>query len=219
VAEVKPESLSLSQESKMEPELSRRLRLIYEAAFPPSERDDFGNLVDCIERGEEILFVARLGREAVGLAVASKLAGLDAYLLGYIAVDNRVRGQEIGGRLLDFVVASLSGLGDGAGLIFEAESVEHGSPEESALRKRRIGFYQRHGAVLLENAPNYRGPDLSGPGEIHYALMWIPFRHKEPLPSGQRLRDLVRGLLVQGYRLDASDPFVEDVLKNLVQLA
>jgi GNAT superfamily N-acetyltransferase len=207
--------LSLSQEADIDPEALQGIGLIYEAAFPPSERDEFGRLVDAVSCGAQQLFVARLAGLPVGFALAGRLEGLDAYLLGYIAIDAQMRGQGIGGRLLDFLVAALRRSGAAAGIIFEAESVEHGCSEERALRQRRLDFYRRHGALLIEGAPNYRGPDLSGPGEIHYALMWIPFVPGEQAPSGRRLHDLVRALLVQGYGLEAIAPLVKAVLDDL----
>ncbi|MBN1309847.1 MAG: GNAT family N-acetyltransferase [Anaerolineae bacterium] len=210
------EHLRFSQETELGPGLAGPLKRVYEASFPPSEQVDFAGFIENIRRGTEQLFVAWMAGRPVGFALTMRLVGVDAYLMGYIAVDERARNRGIGGKLLVFLTSVLAGSGDASGIIFEAEAVDYGRPEERALRKRRIDFYKRHGASLIECAPNYRGPDLSGPGEVHYALMWIPFAENKEVPTGQHLRDLVRVLLVQGYGLEDSAPFVKAVLDDLV---
>lgn len=208
--------LRLSREASLGSSLADYLKPIYQASFPPAEQVDFAGFIERIDKGTEQLFVAWLADKPVGFAVTMRLEGVNAHLLGYIAVDERARNQGIGGKLLDFLADTLSMPGNASGVIFEAEAIECGQPEERALRKRRIDFYQRHGAQIIECAPNYRGPDLSGPGEVRYTLLWIPLAQDDKAPSGQPLHDLVQALLVQGYQLEDGDPFVKAVRDDLI---
>lgn len=99
-----------------------------------------------------------------------------ASLLNYFAVEPERRSQGIGGQCLRLMRKSLAGT-DRA-VIFEVESPEAAaSPEEEALRHRRIGFYLRGGAVPTGVDSQLFGVDY------HIMLLIAPERKQVPADS------------------------------------
>src|SRR5215472_10926659 len=98
--------------------------------------------------------------------------------LEYLAVDADHRSRGVGGVLLDRLRAESSGDDPGGpggpGIVFEVEHPDHGPDGERDLRLRRIDFYRRHGAAVLEGVPCFRAPRLDGDGTLPYRLMWLP---------------------------------------------
>ncbi len=210
------DGLTFTQERVMTPNLARTLQAIYETSFPPSQREPFSDVLSDVVAGVRDLTVAWLDGEAVGLVVALDLSALEACYLEYMAVTPELRSRGIGGRLLEHIVARLKGEGCAEGVIFEVESVQHGPTAEAGMRQRRMDFYRRHGARVVECAPDYRGPNLAGPGEVHFTIMWIPLAGEGAAPSGERLRTLIRAMLTEGYGLTDDHPLVQAVLGSLV---
>lgn len=202
-------------EEQVGPQLAAPLRAIYEANFLPSQREPFEHLMAAVEEGALCLLVAWLADEPVALAIIMPLEGTDVIYLSYIAVRSDLQSQGIGGHLLDHLLGLLRDEQRASGLLFEVESVDHSPPHEAAQRRRRVHFYERHGAAVVACAPHYRAPDLSGPGVLYYRLMWIPLAKAAAVPVGERLRTLVQALLAQGYVLPADDPLVQAVLDDL----
>lgn len=211
------DGLIFTQEQAMTPNLARTLRAIYETSFPPSQREPFSGVLSDVVAGVRDLVIAWLDGEAVGLAVSLDLAALKACYLEYMAVAPELRGRGIGGRLLEHLVARLKEEGRAEGMVLEVESVRHGPPAEAGTRQRRLDFYRRRGAHVVECAPDYRGPNLAGPGEVYFTIIWIPLTGREgAAPSGERLRALVRAMLTESYGLPDNHPLVQAVLGSLV---
>lgn len=128
--------------------------------------------------------LARSGRqESLGLFDGENLAAYailiaeesnaPAALLNYFAVEPGCRDQGIGSLCLKLLRESLAGT-DRA-IIFEVESPEAASsPEESALRRRRIEFYQRGGAIPTGVDSQLFGVDY------HIMLLTGPDRAQAP---------------------------------------
>lgn len=207
--------LVIRREECIGPPLGASLRAIYEANFPPSQRVAFEHLVAAVEAGDLHLLVAWWADEPVGLALFAPLEGTEAVVLEYLAVRSDLQSRGVGGRLLDHLIGLLRSKGRTCGVLLEVEAIHHGPPHEAVQRRRRVRFYERHGAAIIPCAPHYRAPDLSGPGVLHYHLMWIPLA-EAATPSGERLRALVQALLMQSYGLPADDPLVQSVLADLV---
>ena len=102
-----------------------------------------------------------------------------------------------------------------AAIILEVEPDDEGGTEERQLRARRIGFYKRLGAKIIDCAPQYRAPNLAGPGTVHFRLMWLPLTERTPAPTGTALRNCIINLYSQSYELAENDPIVKATLKSL----
>jgi GNAT superfamily N-acetyltransferase len=78
-----------------EPAFDGLLR-VYSASLPASERKSIDALRQMIERPEYLFLAVEDADVVVGFAIAIALAGCDAALLEYIAVDAARRGKGIG---------------------------------------------------------------------------------------------------------------------------
>lgn len=183
---------------------------IYEESFPPSEREDADHLLARIAAGGCLGLVAESEGEIVGLAVLGELPVAGVRYLEYLAVSAGRRGAGIGGRLLGRATA----LGR-IGTVWEVEPVASANDGERELRRRRVAFYERHGAVLVDAAPGYRAPAMDREGSLPYDLMWLPGPDGPPRLEGDLLRAVVRALLTSGYGRPEDDPLVSDVLARL----
>ncbi len=133
------------------------VRRIYEDGFPPRLRAGFGTLTAQRQPGELALALLR-GGQPCGFAMLRRLGETGWVFLRYFVVDERLRGQGLGGIMWDALTVRLRG--DGATLlVFDVEDpAEPGcGPEQARIRARRIGFYRRHGASVLP-VQGYRTP-------------------------------------------------------------
>ena len=102
-------------------------------------------------------------------------------------------------------------------MIFEVELPEEADGEERTLRERRIGFYLRNGASIVDCAPRYRTPNLAGEDE--------PFRssscgfhsrtRRRPELAGELPAPLRRDDPDRELRAEPDDPLVLEVVDDL----
>jgi GNAT superfamily N-acetyltransferase len=130
---------------------------LYETAFPPNEKLLVSHFLDLLKmkangQGENEWMLAAVdsSRSLLGLACYERMPEVGAAVLWYLAVDPRARNRGLGGQFYDYIV----GLADRAhcrALLLEVEIPERGeSAEHSELARRRIAFYRRHGAFVLQ---------------------------------------------------------------------
>ncbi len=222
---LKPGAINFTQPARVDPEDIQPLRAIMLDSFPPSQRGDFNRWLNGIAEGRHWLYLAETHRIADVAMSATRLVGFatihpwitaDAHLLEYLAVAREYRGKNYGAALLRHVAASLRALGTAKGIILETESDDDGTEAERALRKRRIGFYERNGAQLVECAPRFRVPNMIPRGEpLHEKLMWIPLHDHAAPPRGAKLRDSIIGIFTLDYGCAAVDALLQETLKEL----
>ena len=190
---------------------------IYEESFPRSERDDTQALLASIEAGRRFCMVAHRNHELIGLAVLLALAEPGIQFLEYFAVDNHLRSLGIGTQFLGQLGTELrSAPSPASGIVFEVDQPDLAKSEERRLRERRIEFYQRSGAVLVECAPTYRAPNLEHEGTLPSSLMWLPLDPHIRRLGGDLLKKCVLAILTQSYGLRSDDPLVHEVISELI---
>ena len=114
------------------------LLALYERAIPARERKDAAAIRGMAQSPSHRVAVAQDALGVVGfflLFVGERIA-----LLEYMAVDERCRGEGLGGRLYE----TARSMAADRPLIVEVESDREAVPDR-ALRARRIGFYRRLG--------------------------------------------------------------------------
>jgi ribosomal protein S18 acetylase RimI-like enzyme len=196
---------------------TRQFATIYEASFPPEERDDTQSQLAKLYRGGKDCYLAVDGEWLLGLALVSQFTDFPAAYLEYLAVDPSARNAGIGRRILDYLRHDLANGGrpDVKGVIFEVERPEDAKDDaERELRERRIVFYQRAGAVLVDGAKNYHAPSAIDDGMLYYLLMWLPVIPGAQQPAGTRLRACVTAILAEGYGLGADNPLVRELVNG-----
>jgi GNAT superfamily N-acetyltransferase len=183
------------------------VRRIYQEGFPDRLRADFASLTDEREGGEAALALVR-GWQPCGFAMLRRLGGTGWTYLRYFVVDQRLRGQGFGGIMWDLLTARLRAEG-GTLLVFDVEDPgEPGyGPAEAQVRTRRVGFYQRHGAVVLP-VRGYRTPH-GGTGDDGWApmlLMAAPVAAGGAAPGAGEAGAIVSAVYQYRWRLEPGHP-------------
>ncbi|MBI5035279.1 MAG: GNAT family N-acetyltransferase [Chloroflexi bacterium] len=207
--------INVIQQSQLDPRQAAQLRAIYESSFPPSERGDVSKFAAAIASRVYSLFTAIDGNDLLGFAVTLRLTPSDVHLLSYLAVAQQARNRGIGEKLMRGATQLLRDNAHATALILEVESPDESNAEERHLRERRIEFYRRLGATMIEGAPRYRAPNLAGTGTLNFKLMWLPLVDSAKVPTGEQLKQLVLAIYVQSYKLTSGDPLVVEALQEL----
>jgi hypothetical protein len=211
-------TVTIERETRLDHEDESRFTEIYETSFPPSERDETADLVASIQAGERLCFLARRDGVVVGLAVVFRLNEPSVAFLEYMAVAASERNAGIGGSIFTQLQTDLRADGeDPVGILFEVDPPEEADGAERVLRERRVDFYLRHGASVVECAPRFRAPNLSREDEtVNLTLMWLPLAGGAPTElAGSFLRRCVEAVLTESYALGRDDQLVREVVDEL----
>ena len=140
--------------------------------------------------GRYQLFAYEDGRQAEGAALVYFSKELQFAWLDYFAIRTELRGRGLGGVLF----REIAGLAAKRTppldwLLLEVDDDREGDAQHRATCARRISFYRRLGARLLENVP-YRFPSALGP-PLPMRLMAYPLRSDVKL-TPYDLRDALK---------------------------
>lgn len=181
------------------PDEIAQVRALYESSFPPVMRKPFREIAEGSRTGEVALLVARAGNppgRIVGMATLAALAQTSALYLGFLATDQELHNQGIGGALFDFVVEWVPTSGrDIDTMVWEVEAPE---ADLNHLHNRRIRFYERHGARVVRMASTYRMPAQEH-DEIPLRLMWIPLQRRIRPPDRAEVASWIAGIFALVY--------------------
>lgn len=123
----------------------KEITKIYESRmrhdFPVTELKPLENMIDMMERGVYECLLVSENDEPVGYALVLILNDFPYGLLDYLGVFSEKRNQGYGSRIL----SALADYYKDRKLIIESEYPKDAPDEQMA--ERRIGFYQRNGAV------------------------------------------------------------------------
>jgi ribosomal protein S18 acetylase RimI-like enzyme len=200
-------SIRITRTAQLAPAHAAQFRAIYEASFPPAEREDFESYARRIAAGARWFFGAFRDDALIGLATFVPNIAPHIHLLEFLAIASEARSGGIGGQLLDEATRTLA-----ADLMLEVESDDECAEEERKLRQQRIRFYQRHGAQVVTGL-DYRIPRTDGRGTLPMKLMWLSPRGNA-VPRGEKLRACIAGIYTQCYGLPADHPLRQLVIPN-----
>jgi GNAT superfamily N-acetyltransferase len=210
-----------------EPNLLRQALEIYEEAFPVEERDAPEVLMAAIQRREAGIRVGEPGfhfrialenGQVGGLAIFHYYPETRLGFIPYLAVHPVRRNSGLGAQLYQHLVNCVrEENSESLGVCFEVERPELAKNTADAdLRRRRIGFYQRNGARLVE--PLYLISPPMGPGlpENPYLIMLHPFFSPpdRPLERGD-ITAVVRTVLEFSYGLPAESDYIRRAIQSI----
>jgi ribosomal protein S18 acetylase RimI-like enzyme len=195
--------------------LVREVQRIYVASFPATERLEFADILESIGNGERSLHTACDGETVVGFAVTMPLIRAHVLLLEYLAVREDARNQGVGSTLLQDILETLRCTNGGQGILFEVEPPEDEIGPKTEMRKRRIEFYRRIGAEVVDDGGAYRMPDLSGEGSMPMRLMWLPRDPACKAAVEQHLGLCIAEIYRVSYRRQVDDPLLQSILQDL----
>ncbi len=205
----------VAQLSHLAPDQFGQFRAIYDDSFLPHERAEFASLTGSIASGARWLFTATRGDDLFGFAIIVPYIARDVHLLEYLAVARDARSSGIGGVLLREIVDALRVTGNLAGILLEVEPDDEGDADARALRQRRIAFYERHGARVIDGVPNYRVPLADRTGTMRMKLLWLPIAANSDAPRGEKLRECVGGILEKSYGIRDGE-LLQKVLRGVI---
>ncbi len=159
-----------------------QMRSLYEASFPPEELRPFERIREELvspngERRTHLL-AALDGDRVLGLSLFALFPKASLGYLWYLCVDPDTRGSGVGGMLycesLEHLRRDASGQGVGLkGMIFEVERLTTESHPVYGDPFRRIRFYERLGARMVEGYDYYQ-PAIPPHGPVPLQLMFHP---------------------------------------------
>ncbi|MFY0406653.1 GNAT family N-acetyltransferase [Solicola sp. PLA-1-18] len=139
------------------------VRAIYEAGFPPAHYSSWESVTSARTAGEEALVFTADGTP-LGFVLVRSLVPTDRLFLRYLVVDEARRGEGVGGRVWQHLRDHGRRL-DASVLVWDVEHPDEPGtdPSEADVRRRRIGFYERLGGVVLP-VDDYTNPSLTDDG-------------------------------------------------------
>ncbi len=190
--------------------LGQEVLRIYEEAFPEAEREPVAEMAARLKKPDPASDVTHL-RALVDRGTVlgfTYFSSYRAYWLGFlkfIAVRADQRGSGYGPLLLRDALQQVRADGRQAtgwpylGFVLEVERPEMAETDaERHIRQRRLAFYRRNGAVLLEGIDYVAPPVAPGQPDMPFHLMLL-----RAVPKYGMLRwirpQAVRALLVKGY--------------------
>jgi GNAT superfamily N-acetyltransferase len=224
-----PHLLELSQ---CESEIINQALALYELSFPPAERDPAEGIAASIQRVKEVdvrrgyvphHFATLQDGQVTGISFYGYFCQARLGFLYYLAVDPAQRGQGLGGWLFRKTAAQLSADASACqgepprGLVWEVERpVDAETPDEHSLRQRRIAFYERQGAQLLEGLDFLAPPLGEDLPPVRYHIMFLPAPGYNGDPNDQSFRiDVLDVILLRGYGLERESHYYQDVVKKV----
>ena len=163
--------------------------------FPPQELKPLKAMLELMAQGRYQALGLYEGEELLGYALVWREPGVPFVLLDYLGTLPGVRNRGLGGQLLDLLADYYR---EERGIFGEAESDEGGADADRELRRRRLGFYLRHGF-------RYGGYDCALFG-VHYQTL---IRGRE---------DVTPEELLKVHRSFYQNRFPAHIYKRFVQL-
>ncbi len=151
---------------------------LYESSFPSREREPRTVILASVGDGAGFVQRARLSDVTVGMAFVHLLRDPPAGFLVYLAVAKEHRSRRVGAALFEqawrTTVSRQTAAGrPPVGLVWEVERLEDAvGADELEQRRRRISFFERCGAVLLD-VP-YLQPAVDRIAAVPMRLMFLP---------------------------------------------
>lgn len=153
-------------------------------------------------------------RDITGFAFFLYFPDLRLAYLQHIASDPERPARGIGGALYEAVREILERKGARAVLldvpVTDADKIEE--PDRLPVNKKRLGFYERYGARIIEGTGWDRQPNLRN-GSFLTHLLFHPFGTTSRLRRADA-RKAARRILCAQYGYEAADPFVERIVRS-----
>jgi GNAT superfamily N-acetyltransferase len=185
-----------------------RAMVIYRSSFPENERLPEEKLAEKITNQEFQLLVSYEESKVSFMAILCPLKETNFILLGYVAVAENLRGKGIGEDFLKYLGKELKQ--KEKFLLLEVENPALGDNRE--IKQRRINFYQRLEAKILENI-RFLLPNLWNKTPPEMLLMIYPFYDQNYI-KGELIKDLINRIYEDFYE-EYNHPNIKLLCKNI----
>jgi ribosomal protein S18 acetylase RimI-like enzyme len=181
---------------------------IYNESFPANERQPLFIIKKRIKEAKSKLFVGLLNNEVIGMALLWDFSDLEFVLLDYMAVDIEYRNNKFGTRLFKFLTNTVNACNKY--MVIEVENYLFGNNKE--LRKKRINFYIKNGAYVLNEIP-YILPSLDDTLPTEMLLMMSP-KYENDMIGFEKVEKLIKRLYLDLYGKTENNSLLVSILKN-----
>lgn len=176
---------------------------LYERAFPPSERKPTAFLNDILACTDYVLLAATVAEEIAGFSVLY-VSNAGFGLLEYMAVNERLRGHGVGGKLFRETARHCP-----APMVLEVEAPDKGV---DSIEARRVEFYRRLGCRMVPQLC-YRMPQLGA--ELPPPMRLMLTNYAPDTIDKAQLGDWIGDIYSGVYGRSQSDPAVAEMLSPL----
>ena len=191
------------------------IAIMREAIAPEAQLPEqrFENL---LAAGQYRLFAYAEGDDVRGMALVYFSGELRLAWLDYFAIRSDLRGRGLGGDLFREIVQTASEQSPKPEwLLFEVDDDYEGDPGRQTECERRVQFYRRLGARVLENVP-YKFPSAFGE-PIRMRLMAYPLRSEAKLAPDD-LKEAVQEIFLNIHGRQTDDALLHWFEQNLPQV-
>lgn len=184
---------------------------IYIDSFPPQERHTEGVIEKRAREKLYKIFVGRLERKVVFIALLYPLKNTRYILLDYMATLKDFRNKGIGAKFMKTLYKELENNNSCDFIIFEVENPAYGDNREN--KEKRIEFYKRAGAKELKNV-RYVLPPLSGDVPTEMMLMVLPKIYKKTI-DGNMVKEVIIQIYRELYNRDRTDVLLNSFIHQI----
>lgn len=188
---------------------------LYEQTFPSQERIPISWIREAIQSQKTQLWVGYYQQEFALMSILYLLPSSNFILLTYLATVPHLRNIKIGSQFLKYLIDLEKR--ESKSLILEVEHPDFGENRE--LKQRRVQFYQRLGAKILQDII-YILPALDGTKTTEMILMLISDTNSEKLEKTV-VKQLIRELYIEVYHRHSDDPifnWIENIKDDIIIL-
>jgi ribosomal protein S18 acetylase RimI-like enzyme len=183
---------------------------IYVASIPASERKDRDALARMAQSERYRIHIAEQAAQVAAFSIVYRSDHQGFALLEYFATTPALRNQGIGGRLLDHVLADQGDIP----VLLEVEAPPPTDQSGDSMESRRIDFYRRHGARVVEEL-SYVLP-LKTAGTPPPMLILIGAADGLPCLPSATLRSWLADIYENVYGVDSRGPEFQSMFPEQV---
>jgi len=182
---------------------------IYEELFPNNERQPNDVFAKRIVSGQTELLIATDETQTLGFAVLWNFTYSNFALLDYFGVKKGLQNSGIGTRMMQNVLRIAKKWNKD--LVLEVE--RPGEGENLEEREKRLRFYLKNGALILQNVP-YRLPSLDNSVPIPMILMTVPLTLTTHY-SGTQIKALIEQIYRAVYNRTCDDKVLQSFIRDI----
>jgi len=181
---------------------------IYNESFPSNEKQPISIIKKRITEATSNLYVGILNDKVVCMALLWNFIDLEFVLLDYMAVGKEHRNNKYGTKLFEYMTNTINNCNKY--MVIEVENYLFGNNKD--LRKKRINFYIRNGAYVLNEIP-YMLPSLDDTLPTEMILMISP-KYEKDIIGYEKIEKLIKRLYLDLYGKTENDHLLVSILKN-----
>ena len=181
---------------------------IYNEAFPSNEKQPLALIKKRITESKSRLFVGLLNKDVTCMALLWDFKEFEFVLLDYLAVAKEYRNNQFGTELFKHLSNAINA--SKKYMVIEVENHLFGDNKD--LRKKRINFYIKNGAYVLNGVP-YMLPSLDGTLPTEMTLMISP-KYQKDIIEFDKIETLIKRLYIDVYEKKEDNNLLISILKN-----